>query len=126
MSYQEQEITLSIWDCGGQEQFKSMGLFDNYFKGAIVAVLMFDLTRSLTIQGLDTWYNFIDASRDTEVLLVGGKSDLPRDPSIDESFIAQTVEEYNACRFIETTSKDGLGVDLVFNEIARLALNKIG
>jgi len=43
MSYQEHEISLSVWDLGGQEQFKQMGIFDNYFRGALVAVLMFDL-----------------------------------------------------------------------------------
>ncbi|MCK5298679.1 MAG: GTP-binding protein, partial [Candidatus Heimdallarchaeota archaeon] len=60
MSYQGRDISLSVWDCGGQEQFKQMGIFDNYFRGALVAILMFDLTRALSIGGLDTWYGFVD------------------------------------------------------------------
>ena len=125
MSYQEREISLSVWDCGGQEQFKQMGIFDNYFRGALVAVLMFDLTRSLSISGLDTWYNFVDKSSKTAVILVGGKSDLHRDPLITDDVIEETIKKYNVIRYIETSSANGLGVNMVFNEIARLSLEKI-
>lgn len=125
MSYQGREITLSVWDCGGQEQFKQMGIFDNYFRGAIVAVLMFDLTRTLSIKGLDTWYNFVDKNTKTDIILVGGKSDLPRDPLIDDDLINEIIKKYNAIRYIETSSANGLGVELVFNEIARLSVDKL-
>ncbi len=88
MSYQEHEISLSVWDLGGQEQFKQMGIFDNYFRGALVAVLMFDLTRSSTIKGLESWAGFVDKESNTSLILVGGKSDLPRDSLIDDDMIA--------------------------------------
>jgi len=125
MSYQGEDISLSVWDLGGQEQFKSMGIFDNYLKGAVVAVLMFDLTRALSIKGLETWHNFIDKEADTKIIIVGGKSDLPRDPLITEEIIKEAIKKYDAIRYIETSSANGLGVDLVFNEIARIALGKI-
>jgi small GTP-binding protein len=125
MNYQGKEITLSVWDCGGQEQFKQMGIFDNYFRGAIVAVLMFDLTRALSIKGLDTWYDFVDKNTNTDIILVGGKSDLPRDSLIDDEMINEIIKKYNAIRYIETSSANGLGVELVFNEIARLSVNKM-
>jgi len=125
MSYQQHEISLSVWDLGGQEQFKQMGIFDNYFRGALVAVLMFDLTRSLTIKGLETWVGFVDKDTKTSLILVGGKSDLPRDPLIDDEMIKYLIEHYNVERYIESSSANGLGVDLVFNEIARLSSQHI-
>jgi small GTP-binding protein len=125
MSYQEHEISLSVWDLGGQEQFKQMGIFDNYFRGALVAVLMFDLTRSSTIKGLESWVSFIDKNSDTSLILVGGKSDLPRDSLIDDEMIKYLIEHYKVERYIETSSASGLGVDLVFNEIARLSSKHI-
>ena len=125
MSYQGRDISLSVWDCGGQEQFKQMGIFDNYFRGALVAILMFDLTRALSIGGLDTWYGFVDQNVKTDVIIIGGKSDLPRDPLLSDDIIEETIKKYNAKRYIETSSANGLGVDLVFNEIARLSLDKI-
>ncbi|MFW9922789.1 MAG: Rab family GTPase [Candidatus Thorarchaeota archaeon] len=124
MSFQGREINFSVWDCGGQEQFKQMGIFDNYFRGALVAVLMFDLTRALSIGGLDTWFKFVDKKSNTAIILVGGKSDLYRDPLIDDEIIQDTINRYNAVRYIETSSANGLGVELVFNEIARLSLEK--
>lgn len=125
MSYQGRDISLSVWDCGGQEQFKQMGIFDNYFRGALVAILMFDLTRALSIGGLDTWYGFVDQNVKTDVIIIGGKSDLPRDPLLSDDIIEETIKKYNAKRYIETSSANGLGVDLVFNEIARFSLEKI-
>lgn len=125
MSYQGRDISLSVWDCGGQQQFKQMGIFQNYFRGALVSILMFDLTRSSTIEGLETWYNFVDPNCDTAIILVGGKADLSRDPLITDDLVQDTIEKYNANRYIETSSANGLGVDLVFNEIARLSLNKL-
>ncbi len=121
MSYQENEISLSVWDLGGQEQFKQMGIFGSYFRGALVAVLMFDLTRSLTIKGLESWASFVDKDTKTALILVGGKSDLPRDPLIDDEMINYLIEHYKVERYIETSSANGLGVNLVFNEIARLS-----
>ncbi|NHJ87902.1 MAG: GTP-binding protein [Asgard group archaeon] len=125
MSYQGRDISLSVWDLGGQEQFKQMGIFDNYFKGALVAVLMFDLTRALSIGGLDTWYKFVDKNAKTDIILVAGKSDLPRDFLLTDEFVEETIEKFNAKRYIETSSANGLGVDLVFNEIARISLDKL-
>ncbi|NHJ06135.1 MAG: GTP-binding protein [Candidatus Heimdallarchaeota archaeon] len=125
MSYQDRDISLSVWDCGGQEQFKQMGIFDNYFRGALVAVLMFDLTRALSVAGLETWYKFVDKHSKTSLILVGGKSDLLRDSLLSDDVIQETIQRYNAIRYIETSSANGLGVDLVFNEIARLSLEKI-
>ena len=42
----DHSVLVQIWDLGGQEQFKQMGIFDKYFKGATVTVVMFDLTTS--------------------------------------------------------------------------------
>ncbi|MHA1759976.1 MAG: Rab family GTPase [Candidatus Heimdallarchaeota archaeon] len=125
MSYQEHEISLSVWDLGGQEQFKQMGIFDNYFRGALVAVLMFDLTRSSSIKGLESWAGFVDKKSNTSLILVGGKSDLPRDSLIDDDMIAYLIEQYKIERYIESSSANGLGINLVFNEIARLSAKHI-
>jgi len=125
MSYQGRELSLSVWDCGGQEQFKQMGIFGNYFRGAVVAVLMFDLTRALSVSGLDTWHDFVDKKNQTDIILVGGKSDLPRDPILSDDVLEEIIAKYNAKRYVETSSANGLGVDLVFNEIARISLSKI-
>lgn len=125
LNYQGREISLSVWDCGGQEQFKTMGVFENYFRGAVVAILMFDLTRANTINGLDTWYNFIDNKAKTAIILVGGKSDLPRDETIDSMVIENLIDRFKAIRYIETSSANGLGVSLVFNEIARVSVERM-
>ncbi|MCK5299123.1 MAG: hypothetical protein KAJ76_09465, partial [Candidatus Heimdallarchaeota archaeon] len=74
---------------------------------------------------LDTWYDFVDQNVKTDIIIIGGKSDLPRDPLLSDDIIEETIKKYNAKRYIETSSANGLGVDLVFNEIARLSLDKI-
>ncbi len=44
---------------------------------------------------------------------------MPRDSLIDDDMIAYLIEQYKVERYIESSSANGLGVDLVFNEIAR-------
>ena len=47
------DIILQLWDFGGQERFRF--LLDSYVTGAKGALLMFDLTRTLTLENLEQW-----------------------------------------------------------------------
>jgi GTPase SAR1 family protein len=51
---EEEIIRLSIWDFGGQEQFKKMFLY--YIGGANGIFTVFSLIDLQTLIGLDWWY----------------------------------------------------------------------
>ncbi|MFW9778497.1 MAG: Rab family GTPase [Candidatus Heimdallarchaeota archaeon] len=65
---------LQIWDFGGQEQFKNMGVFREFCIGADAAILCFDLTDLSTLFSLPEWLEFIDPK--VPRFLIGTKLDL--------------------------------------------------
>jgi len=65
---------LQIWDLGGQEQFKNMGVFREFCNGADAAILCFDLTDLSTLFSLPEWLSFIDPQ--VPRFLIGTKLDI--------------------------------------------------
>jgi small GTP-binding protein len=116
------KIILQIWDLGGQQQFKRMGIFKRYFKGASITVLMFDLSRLTTLESLDEWADLATSSSDCHFVLVGGKKDLARDGLENERVISELNESYPIHGYVETSSATGEGVDEVFDIIAEILL----
>jgi small GTP-binding protein len=51
--YQAYDVSLQLWDFGGQEQFRF--LLNKYVKGASGALLLFDLSNPTTIESAGEW-----------------------------------------------------------------------
>jgi small GTP-binding protein len=80
MSKEEGEnVKLQIWDTAGQERFRSVS--KAYFRSAIGAVLVFDLTQKPTFDDVNTWLNDLNSlcAPNAYVILVENKSDLKED-----------------------------------------------
>ncbi|TFG17710.1 MAG: GTP-binding protein [Promethearchaeota archaeon] len=124
LAIDEESILLQIWDFGGQERFRF--LLSNYVKGAKGALLLFDLTRPLTLNTLEEWVN-ICRSDDPElpILLVGSKADLEEMITINEGFIKSLKNEFEFFDYIRISSKTGENVDKVFEKIACEIINHV-
>ncbi len=111
-------ILLQIWDFGGQERFRF--LLNNYTKGAKGALLLFDLTRPLTLNTIEGWVN-ICRSEDPElpILLVGSKADLEEMIAIDDEYISSLKNEFDFFDYLRISSKTGENVEKTFEIIAR-------
>jgi small GTP-binding protein len=111
--FQGEEYKLQIWDLGGQTHFKNMGVFGKYCQGIHGAIACFDLTDIETLYIVPEWLKFIPAN--VPVLLVGTKGDLAMyDDFIDED-VQQLMDTYNFIDYVETSSKDVVSVEKVFN-----------
>jgi small GTP-binding protein len=119
IEYDGHNVLVQIWDLGGQEQFKQMGLFGKYFKGASVSVVMFDLTRLNTIDSIPFWADLAKNASNCKLVLVGGKKDLAQGLSFTEDDFPELFEKYNFVDYHETSSATGEGVDDVFQAIAK-------
>jgi len=124
LAIDDESILLQIWDFGGQERFRF--LLNNYVKGAKGALLLFDLTRPLTLNTLEEWVN-ICRSDDPElpILLVGSKADLEEMIAINEGFIKSLKNEFEFFDYIRISSKTGENVNKVFERIAREIINHV-
>lgn len=65
-----------MWDTAGQERFRSMA--SAYYRGAMGALLVYDITRRNTFENLDKWVKELKnfAEEGIVTILIGNKCDL--------------------------------------------------
>ena len=111
-------IEAQIWDTAGQERFQAVT--SAYFRGALGALLVYDVCESNSFHNTVKWINLLRqlAAPDVVIILVGNKSDLTnlRNVQCDE---AQAFAAKNAVEFIETSALTGENVNLAFDSLAK-------
>ena len=124
LTIDEDSIFLQIWDFGGQERFRF--LLSNYAKGAKGALLLFDLTRPLTLNTLEEWVNICRSDDpDIPILLIGSKADLEEMITVNEKLIESLKSEFQFFDYVRISSKTGENVKEVFEKIARAIVNHV-
>jgi len=114
---------LSLWDFGGQEQFKT--LFNYYINGANGIFLVFDLLKMESLIKLDWWYdNLIQYNfQNCPKILVGTKHDLAQTVDkkfkVDKYIIEQFLQNHNEKQFIKTSSKENENIISSFKEMTK-------
>ena len=121
-------VRLSIWDFGGQEQFKKM--FSYYIHGANGIFLVFSLFNlNNSLLGLDWWNDHLFKlnHKKTPKVLVGCKSDLIKDPEkVNDLVIENFRKKHENIPYYKTSSKEGFNIRNIFVEMVRTILNEHG
>lgn len=116
---------LTIWDIGGQDRYKV--LREQFFAGTDGALIVFDLTRDITVKELDSWFNDFRkfAGKDIPFILIGNKSDLLNqvDKLIDRDLAADIAESQGG-KYIETSAKTGKQVEEAFLDITKMMTSR--
>ncbi|MFX1575429.1 MAG: Rab family GTPase [Promethearchaeota archaeon] len=118
---------LTIWDFGGQEQFKN--LFSYYINGANGIFLVFDLIDIETLTRLDWWYDqlIVYNLQDHPKILIGTKLDLvenvDKKHKIDELIIEQFLKSHDEKDFIKTSSKENTNILKSFKNLLKKVLD---
>jgi len=113
-----EKVMLQIWDFGGQERFRF--LLKNYARGAKGAILMFDLTRPVTLENLDQWVEICrDENPELPIIFLGTKLDLFNLITVKDEFALTYKEKYNLFDFLKISSKTGDNVELAFELLAK-------
>lgn len=75
-------IKLQIWDTAGQENFRS--ITRSYYRSAIGALLVYDITRKDTFNHVKNWLEEVKVNGNPhmEILLVGNKNDLENERTV--------------------------------------------
>jgi len=109
----KKSVKLQVWDTAGQERYRALS--SAYYRGALGALVVYDITNRQSLESIPKWLEEIDryCTQDIVVILVGNKLDLN-----DQRCI--TVEEGKALAakenmfFIETSAKDATNIEKAF------------
>ncbi|CAM8994991.1 unnamed protein product [Rhodiola kirilowii] len=116
------EIKAQIWDTAGQERFKA--ITSAYYRGAVGALVVYDITRRPTFDNVGKWLNELHTHSDMNVItiLVGNKSDL-RDAREVSTAEGKTLAEAQGMFFIETSALDSSNVVAAFQTVVKEIYN---
>ena len=120
----KKSIKIQIWDTAGHEAFQS--ITRTYYRGAVGALLVYDITNKQTFQHCEKWLNEIkeNGDKDVTIILVGNKCDLEnqRQVTYDEG---KNFADANGMLFLETSAKECKNVYEVFKVSASKILDNI-
>ena len=117
------QCTLQLWDFGGQERFRF--LLESYVLGAKGALLMFDLTRPITLENLEQWVNIVrKGDPDLPILFLGTKLDLEEEIQVSDNYAKEFLEVFKLMDFLKISSKTGENVKDAFDILTRKILER--
>ncbi|GJP56478.1 hypothetical protein CLOM_g15545 [Closterium sp. NIES-68] len=109
-------VKAQIWDMAGQERYRA--ITSAYYRGAVGALLVYDITRQVTFDNVERWLKELRDHGDQSIIitLVGNKCDLKhlRKVAMDKS---QGFAEKEGFFFIETSALDATNVEDAFTQI---------
>jgi small GTP-binding protein len=118
-------VKLQIWDTAGQERFRSIS--KSYFRNAVGAVLVYDITNTSTFERLSEWLNELQAlaAPNAYILLVGNKADLEKERQVGTDLV-RSFAEIHHLETIETSALNGKNVPEAFARLSLEVSSRVG
>ncbi|KAL4619797.1 ras-related protein RABA1b-like [Castanea sativa] len=109
-------IKAQIWDTAGQERYRA--ITSAYYRGAVGALLVYDITRHATFENVDRWLKELRGHTDSNivVMLVGNKSDLRHLVAVSTEE-GKSYAEKESLYFMETSALEAVNVENAFAEV---------
>ncbi|KAI9176627.1 hypothetical protein LWI28_005193 [Acer negundo] len=109
-------IKAQIWDTAGQERYRA--ITSAYYRGAVGALLVYDVTRHATFANVERWLKELREHTDPNivVMLIGNKSDLRHLVAVSTED-AKAFAERESLYFMETSALDATNVENAFTEV---------
>nr|MDO8082998.1 GTP-binding protein [Candidatus Freyarchaeota archaeon] len=116
-----EKMMLLLWDTGGQEKFRN--LLPKYYEGGHCGLVVYDVTKPLTLKKCVWWVGEITKHcGKVPLILIGNKTDLERQVSTEEG---RSVANSLGIPFIETSAKDQTNVEKAFSLLGEMFLENI-
>lgn len=115
-----ERVKLQIWDTAGQERFRT--ITSTYYRGTHGVIVVYDVTNGDSFANVKRWLHEIDQNCDVvNRILVGNKNDDPeRKVVLTED--AQRFADQMGIQLFETSAKENINVEEMFNAITRMVL----
>lgn len=112
------DMKLQIWDTAGQERYRTVT--KSFYKQAMGAILVFDLTSKHSFEGLGQWYKSLEenAPLGISMVLMGNKCDLVKERTVQHDEIIEFIKDKNLPYF-ETSAKTKKNLQEAFLHISK-------
>jgi len=119
VNYNGQQVKLQMWDTAGQERFRSLAPM--YYRGASMALLIFDVTNEDSWKSVQHWVTELQNNTQDEhqlVFIIGNQIDKEK-RVVDRDKVLEYAESINAF-YYETSAKENLGVEELQDDMVAL------
>ncbi|KAL6561609.1 Ras-related protein RABA1f [Orobanche minor] len=112
----EKVVKAQIWDTAGQERYRA--ITSAYYRGAVGALLVYDVTRHVTFENVERWLKELRDHTDSNIviMLVGNKADLRHLRAVSTED-AKAFAERERTFFMETSALESMNVENAFTEV---------
>jgi small GTP-binding protein len=120
LNFGQANITLGIWDIGGQVIHMSP-YRRNFYEGAQSAIIVVDRTREKTLKDVEMWYkdSYQSIPKKIPFILVGNKSDLEDDIEIYKKDLEHEAKKLGA-NYVLASAKTGCNVNELFTDLTQM------
>ena len=111
-------VKAQIWDTAGQERYRA--ITSSYYKNANAAMVVYDITSSISFQSVQRWLKEVRENSDTNIviMIVGNKSDLEQLRSVSTDDGRKEAEKEQTF-FFETSALTASNVQEAFNGLIK-------
>jgi len=116
VSIDKKTVKAQVWDTAGQEKFRA--ITTAYYRGAVGALLVYDITRMVTFEHVERWSQELlnHADKNVVVMLVGNKSDLRQMRAVPTEQAKQFATA-NKMLFMETSALENNNVEAAYMQL---------
>uniref|UniRef100_A0A1J3DPG8 Ras-related protein RABA4b n=1 Tax=Noccaea caerulescens TaxID=107243 RepID=A0A1J3DPG8_NOCCA len=121
---EEKSVKAQIWDTAGQERYRAVT--SAYYRGAVGAMLVYDITKRETFDHIPRWLEELRAHADKNrvIILIGNKSDLEDQRAVPTED-AKEFAEKEGLFFLETSALNATNVENSFNTLMTQIFNTV-
>ena len=124
--FNNQKITLDVWDTAGQEKFRTMGR--QFYKNSNIIIIVYDITNKESFEDIQNyWYDDVkeNGEKFKVIGIVGNKFDLYDKEGVDEvddKIVQKFVDKIKNDKEIKivkmkVSAKNGTNIKNLFNEL---------
>ncbi|OMJ73520.1 hypothetical protein SteCoe_27781 [Stentor coeruleus] len=116
INFEDVMVKLNIWDTAGQERYHSLAKM--YYRDANAAILVYDITKQESFDGMIRWYNEVKQNSNPNILvaIAGNKEDLVANENVPPENAITYAESIKAV-YRRTSAKNSQGIEALFKEI---------
>lgn len=116
----DKDIILNIWDTSGQERYSPLTKI--YIRGAVCAIIVFDVTDRETFDSLTTWKHIIDDFQIPHCIIIANKTD-KNNHAVTELDIQQWCSKNSASSYFIGSALNNEGINDLLTKLAGIVSN---